>query len=1058
MAEPKANNRDLLVQEKAGLDNFFQQVNQAIPALNAELENAQASGDQKLAEKISNDILAVRNEVEAKSQRYADLDFELTSGIEQVKEATGRLREGKTKEEFITRPAMFSGMGGSMPSYTPAQYDQRLVEEQKKKDLSLVSGVAPENIDLNPLNVPPSQRMALGALQSPEARGKYIESKYGQGNVLPVTLGNENEFLVKRNNGTAFVTEKKGLAGTVGAAIVEAPIVVGETAAFLKTLAGTGSPPLALVASGATRAGMGSIIDTGLETALGLEPDWSKSFYRAFSRRGTEAAISVATGALIDPASSKFLANRISSTFANEFADQLEASATRLLARERAVASAAGRSAGEVSIPAAARIGGPLGLESQQYLAGRMQGTSYGGFASSMKRTQETLRNLWDSYANGTPLNASTFKEAAAQQLKNRNKLAEEIARRSNLSVNAVRQNLDNRLARYSQAQSNQDQLGELIGAVTNQARETQNKIKNETFDRVFDFADELGANQDPKALLQFVQNTRRIESKKGAFDNSAVSSVEKRLERRANAQELLDDTYAKIDKLQNAGKEVPRRLTKEVDELKALLGPMDAREFDYWIRAVRDAKPDGAIGAGTKDQLGMAVADKMSKYRRDFYSSYQRTNPDGSIENLGSFYDNAVNEYDKRMQYEVNLLGRILNEEGGQQKMFPREIVSAVMAEPAKIRNVMDAVAQHEAQDQSRAGISNQIRGMMQNQYINNLGLGRPGSGVSSIKYDAGMVRELWGSSADRIMRSMDEINNTIGKTNLGKNLSALDVEMMGNALDENSRKQVLKQIESRLKAERDLEILENNQIFKLAKNNNFESLDPDMLAKFILSDGSTPSQVSSTLVNLSKFSPEERNAFKGDFTRELLNSFPGGKTPFGEPFTPMFDTEAFVKAMDAPIGVSSLRKKIEAVLGKEDADFLYDLAKVNNANQIKFASSGEPLRMTAGLSGVSVYLANGVTSGVKNRLMAAMLTASTKEKKKLNSAIRAMAAGVGENGQIDLAYKNMMKDVFTTRNGLASLARQAQNNEEFSLYLNEMGNRFREDDEELNRIIDEE
>ena len=1062
MAEGNAKNKDSLVQEKAELDRFFQQVNQAVPALNKELEAAQSAGNSELAAKLSNDILTVQGEVESKSQRYADLDFEISSDIGNIQESTKRLREGTTKEEFVTRPAMVGGFGGSMPSYTPAQFDKKLVEDQKKQDLSLVSGVVPENIDVNPKNVPASQRATLGAMVSPESRGKYLESKYGTqqpdgtitGNVLPLTINGNNEFLVKRKDGTAFTTEDKGLAGTLGAMAVETPIVVGETAAFLGTLGATKSPGLAYAASGASRAGMGSIIDPAIEALSGVEPQ----YFQAFTRRGTEALVGVAAGGLIDMGTSKFLANRLAPQFTNEFANTLEKSATRLTAREQAAASAAGRQAGEVSIPAGAGIAGPLGLESQQYLAGRLKGSSLAGFSGAMKRTQDTVRSLWDSFVNETPLNPSSFRAAAQSQLQNRQKLAEEIARRSNMSVTAVRQNLDNRLSQYSEIVSNEDELGRLIGAATNQAKEAQNKIKSETFDRAFDFADELGANQDPKELLNFVVNTRRAESKKGAFDNTAVRTVEARLERRANAQELLDETLAKIDKYQQAGKEVPSSLTKEVGELEALIGPMDAREFDYWIRAVKDARPDGAVGAKTKDQLGMAVSKKMAEYRRDFYSSYQRTNEDGTIENLGDFYGNAVNEYDKRMQYEVNLLGRILNEEGGQQKMFPREIVSAVMAEPAKIRNVMDAVAQYEAQDQSRAGLSGQIRGMMQNQYINSLGLGRPGVNVNSIKYDQGMVRELWGNSADRLMRSMDELNNTFGKTNLGKKLTPLDVELMGNALDENSRKQVLKQIDLRLKAEADLERLQNNEIFKLAQKNNFESLDPDMLSKFILSDGSTSSQVQSTLVNLSKFSQEERNAFKGDFVRELLNSFPGGQYSVSEPFTPMFDTVNFAKAMEAPIGTSALRKKVEAVLGKEDADFLYDLAVVNNANQIKYTPDKEPLRMTAGLSGVSLYLANGVTSGVKNRLMAVMLTASKKERKGLNRAIRAMAAGTGDSGQIDLAYKNIMKDVFTTRNGLTALARQAQDNEEFSLYLHDMANRFREDDRELDQMMGEE
>jgi hypothetical protein len=1043
--------KEQLLNEKSQLDRFFDRVNRWVPVLNQQLEQAQAAGDTNLATTLSNEILAIKREADRKSQRYADLDFEISGQMRSG--ASERLSSGLPSEEAMVSPATIS-MGGSMPAFSPARFDPSRVAEEKKRDLAYVSGIAPENIDLSPEDVPAGQRFAMGALQTSESRAKYIQGKYkGQG-VYPVNIDGRDEFLVVRPNGTAFTTEDKSFAGTAGAIAVEAPIIVGETAAFLGTLATTKSPALSYAAAAGTRTAMGSVIDSGLEQVLGIAP-FSENYFKAITRRGTEAVVGSLIGGVADVAGSKFLANRISPKFTNQFAEQLEQSAARLAKREKASAAAVGREAGEVYAPIGARIGGPLGLESQQYLAGARPNS---GFAGSMKRTQDTLRELWDSYVSKTPTRVSAYKTAAKQQFDNRQKLAEEVAKRANLSVNAVRQNLDNKLTRYSNLAANEDKLGKVVGDVVREAEQAEVLIKNETFDKAFDFADSVGASLNPQELLDFAVQTRIRESQRGAFDNTAVKSVEKRLERRANAQELLSKATNRLLKLSREGKEIPRSLEKEIDELRGMTGPIDAREFDYWIRAFNDARPENAVGSATRDQLGAAVSKNMSAYRRDFYSKFDGPLPDGASANLGSLYDNAVNQYQQRMEFEVNLLGKVLREEGGEFKMFPREIVSAVMREPAKVRNVMDAVSRYEAQNPYRNGITASIRDMMQQKYLYDLGFGKPGVNISSIKYDRGMMQELWGGSADRMMLSLDELNKTLSKTGLGKNLSYDDIRMLGSTLDDASRKKAIKQIYLRLDAERNLESLQNSEIYKLAQKGDFASIDPDMFARFLLSDGTTTSQAEKALLQLGKLDPASRNAFKGDFARELLNSFPGGNHPAGLPNTPMFDTEAAVKAMDAPIGTSNLRRKMELALGKGDAEFLYDLAKVNNANQIRIANQGEPLRMTAGLAGVSLYLAHGVTGGVRNSLMAAMLSASTPEKKMLNKAISAMAAGTGSSGQIDAAYKNMLGSMFTTRNGLMALARQAQNDEEFSMYLSQMANKFRDDQEELDKIMGEE
>lgn len=1054
MAEQEQDQFASLRDEKKQLDDFFSRVNQAVPKLEQQLKDAESAGDSNLATRISGELLAIGKEADLLGDRYAEIDYQLTGGeakLAEVQRASESLRGGGYAVRGEAEGIGGMAMGIPMPPVSlrgPLKREE--TEQSKKEALSVITNVPAEKINTDGRQMPASQRAALGALQSPEKRAQFVESKYGQGNVFPFEINGKTEFLVKKPDGTAFTTENKGFAGGAGVAIVEVPIVAAETAAGLGTLALTKSPSMAIVSSGATRATLGTAIDSGVESILGVAPD-SSDFFSTATRRGTEGAVSIIAGGIIDKGTSKYLSGRISPKFTNEFAEELEKSASRLMAREEAAARAAGRTAGEISVPAGATIGGPRGLATQQLLAGERKGA---GFVGSMRATQDTLRGLWDSFKTGAPMNPGMMRQVAQQQMQAREKLYQEIAKRSTLSAGAIRRNLEQKLGRFSQITANEDELGRVLQSALNAAEADQVAIKTATYDRFFDLADQAGFQVDPEELFSMSSNLVRDANKGGTFDNSAVNSVLKRLRRRADASELLSSAETKANILASKGKEIPSGLAKEIEDLKALQGPIDAREFDAWIRAFRDARPDTQVGAATKDQLGGEVATRMSSQRRDMYGQYTATLEDGSTANLGDFFKNAVDEYSKRMEFERNILGRVLKEEAGENRMFPREIVGAVMAEPAKIRKVLDAVRRYESQDPSRAGISDSITEMMQRQYFNSLGFGRPGVNPSAIKYDRGMMEELFGRSAPRVMRDFDDLNRTLSAQGLGKNITFDDIKLIGSTLDQNSKRQAIKQVSLRLQAERDLENLQNQEIFKLAQRGMFQGIDPDLLSKSILSDGTTITEVRQTMVQLSRLSPTARNAYKGDFIRELMNSFPGGQAPAGAPYTPMFDTQAFVKAMDAPLGKSSFRKKVESVLGKDDSTFLYDLAKVANANRIENVKTPENLRATAGMAGVSFYLAQGVGRNVRNRLMATMLSSPLAKKP---AVARALAGGLG-GGATDNAYRDLFKDVFTTRSGLMGLAHQAKDDEEFSMYLQNMAKQFKSDDDELSRAMGEE
>jgi hypothetical protein len=1037
--------RNALIIERDELDNFFNQVNSVLPQMEQELIAANSAGDVESEQRIANEIIILREEAESKSDRYADLKYEIETAPEltKIQQASEQLRSGGYKQ-YTDPNAVFIGMRSK--AFMSPKIDVKKTREALVEQVSVLTNTPKERV--NPQNeLPASDKFALGAIQSPEMRARYLATQNKNFQILPIDIDGKTEFALKKPDGSVFTTAEGGFSGFAGAAIVEVPILAAEVATFSGTLGATKSPTISLAASSGVRAVGGAAIDAGIEKAFGLDPQW----FNAFTRRGTEAAIGLVSGATIDKATSKYLANRVAPEFANNFAKELQASVSRLGLKESKIAATAGRPIREITVPIGAELGGPVALQSQQFLAGEVPTA---GFVGSMKRTQETIRYLWDGIINKTPINPQMFRQVADQQRKNQDAIASEISKRANMSEGAVKSIMEQQSQRFANIVADEDALGKTLLQFLNDAEEKAVQIKNETFNKTFGLANNAGFSISPQELLEQVSRIRREEFSKGAANDAAAKSVEARLFKRANSNQLLEEALEKANKYEEVGKLVPFELQKEIDDLASMSGPIDAFEFDRWIREMRDSRPDEMAGASTKDQFSGKIATRMSEYRRSLFDQYNTTMPDGTSVNIGKLYDDAVNVYNQRMSFERNLLGRVLKEDSGETKMFPREVVSAVMSEPTKIQNVINAIRQYELQDPQKAGIADSLIKQMQAVYFDRLGFGRPGVNVSSVKYDRNMMRELWGGSADRIMKSMDELTASMKTLKAGANITYDDVARMSSALDEKTRKNVIKQIALRNQAEQKLEALQSSEIFKLAKKGDFKSIDPDALSKSILSESSTASDVEKIMLQLGKMSTSARNLYKGDFMRALLQSFPGGASPSGAPYTPMFDTDAFVKAWQSPVGKSTFRRKLETVLGKNDAQFLYDLANVYNANTIKNVKDSEFLRATTGTGGnVSVYLAHGIASDTRNRINATLLTIGSKRK----SLVTALAKN-SLPGQVDNVYRQMLKDAFTTRSGLMSLANQASNDEEFSSYLIELGNQFIQDDEELSRIMGEE
>jgi hypothetical protein len=1010
-----------------------------------ELAKADKSGDVKLARELAGKVSTLSSALERQEKNYdVFAEQEAEEKIQDVSGATSELRSGTYKLKPQETPSLSqpsSGSGRFSPMSTFGQLPQRkaidVIDEEKKQRLSTVSGLPPEEINTKS-ELTGMQKLWMSAMVNPESKLNYLKKEFGQDAVFPVDLDGSTEFLVRKPEGGAFSTEFRGPQRALGFAVVEVPVTAAEIAAGLGTLAGTKSPSLAIISAGATRTALGTIVDNSVEALAGVKPD----FMTAFTNRGLEGGVSIVSGFGIDRASSKFLANRIAPNFANEFAQRLETSAANLTRRT-------GR---EVTIPAGAGLGGPRALQSQQELASVVTDAP---FVGQMKRMQNFMYELIDSYKTGKPVNPRIYQDTARAIGNSNRELFEQVGKAGGVPAQVVETLINKRVNNIAAQAADVDELGKFALEFGARAEKTAVDIKNATYGKFHQEADNSGFEVNAADLLREAVEIRRGLSRGGAFDSSAITRAEKALQAKVDAPRKIE----KLEEIINEKGLTPKR-QKKLEELENLAKPIDSKDFDGWIQRFRESKPEDATGGTTGEQLAEGVANKISEYRRRMYSGYDATMPDGSTANLGDLFDGAVKVYDERMAFERGTLGSLLKDDYGNFVKQPREAVSLIMREPSRMNEFLSALKKYEAEDPALAGSSDRAREMMQRQYFENLGFNKPGVSISTVKYDKGIIETLFGKSSVPLMKSFDELNKLSKTVNVSKSLTFDDVKSMSQVLDENSRKKLIQSIKERTQYENKIQNLANSEVFKLAKKGQFEKIDPDLMANTILSNSFTTAQTHDLMLQLSRYaaktqggsSANARSLFKQDFIKRILDDFPGGMPTTTSPHLPLFDTVGFAKAMDAPTGPSALRKKLEVVIGRDTVQNIYDIATVYNANIIKSKSTdGIEPRVVGGGGGLSAYLSGSITQPIRNRLLSIMLS-SDNESRLLRKALAKDING----GEVDLAYRQMFKNMFTTRNGIQMLAYQGSKDEEFSNYLSTTAKEFREDSVEFEKQME--
>jgi hypothetical protein len=325
--------------------------------------------------------------------------------------------------------------------------------------------------------------------------------------------------------------------------------------------------------------------------------------------------------------------------------------------------------------------------------------------------------------------------------------------------------------------------------------------------------------------------------------------------------------------------------------------------------------------------------------------------------------------------------------------------------------------------------------------QYLNDLGIGSK-KGVARLDYDQRMLDSLYGKKAAAAARGLDSINDKLRvlKSANVPEMTLTDLNALSSALSKDSRDKIANEIIKKDVLKQEEKKLVTSEVFKQASKGNFENIDPDLLSQTII-NAKGVDKTKAAMMRLSQSSLKERNLFKGDFYRNLLEKYPGGTPSIAAPNKAPFDETKFLA--DYNEGNSALARNMETVLGKDAAQRFYDFAKVwqgAKITNIKEAKAnarilGTPSRTTL------VVPVTPILSYGRNRYLAAML-ATGSERYGLKSALARGSLA----GDMNDVYVKTFNRMFSTREGMEALIHQTSSDPEFSVELERAVREFEE------------
>jgi hypothetical protein len=1035
-----------IAQSKTNIEAELQKILQVNKAIDQKLDAAKSAGDDVLFQSLIEDLKKMKSRENELGNEYANL-------VEKEKKPELERISGLRKELAATLYPSFyeAAQGGAdvvLPRDLPEnQVDPVAAEARKYEIVEELFKAA------NPQMLPAGVRFGVGALPTPESELEYLQQQYPDANVTPVTIGGSTKYVIKTKDGKTFTTIDMGLAGLGGAAAVEAPIVLGSTAAGIATALATKSPGAGTAAAAGAEAGLGVAADAITRAALGMNRDFSdvsRNVSESVVRRGSQAAIGAGLGVIGDVAIPAARAFRVPRDAPNLFREELFESAER----------------SGLPLPPGTTIG-PEGLRGAQELAGDYPRSRLAG---RMRDAQLEAANAFDPFRQMATRSAGDYASVAFNQAQKRNELTTKLAQNTgdNKTIidGAVKRLLD------PPSQANVDQLGGALRGTIQQLEEETAKFAGDQYALMGKIADDAGFEMSAKDALAKVQEARRNLNASGFADVSGVEKIERDLIARRDAFIEIEKAERRLKSFQTMQQRAKNPLeaskyngkiqdaVSKLEDLKAINRPLNFKDFNELIKRYGSLRSENLVGASPSDIFGTQVSNELSALRSQIFKGYNMTDASGVTRNLADEFRITADAVAGRNNMQKNTLGSILKEAGGESVATQRDVVRIAMKDPETMDRVLRAA---QDLDVAQPGASKAIREGMQAQYMQDIGMGRQGN-IDRLNYDPGKLDILFGADSPKIARGLDTLNEKLSRIK-GVTISDItrdDLTALSSALSKRERNELADKIIKREAIKKQENELVNSAIFDAATKGNFDQIDPDLLSAAIFSGGKSVKSVRDVeiaMAQLSKASPDARNLFKRDFLRMFLDRYKGGKTTAAVPFKELFDVDKFLADYGTSRNPTELGKKMNIVLGQDAANQIYDIARIYQANTIKSAAeSGSSLRIIASSKDVNIIAPiSKLTIGLRNRILAESLANES-----TRAGLRNALAGNALSQNANDAYLRMFQGAFATRQGLTSLARQVSGDEELSYELEQAAQAFAEKEQndpdfsELNRRFD--
>lgn len=868
--------------------------------------------DPMAAEKFAAPFRGKQGHIAALSQMVEEKRQELINEIKTGKYLDVGVLQGKLLQ---------TDKDGRVLNYEELGLDepyQATEEFYKKRTGEVLSVLIGENVEMDEgLNA--SDRIALSFL-SPEKQDQILSKKFA-GKTKNINVAGTTFRLFQENGKWRPVNPIGFQASDLAMLPAEIAPTIGAIGGAVLGTGATGGPWGGAMGAAGGYTALGTIQDRVASSVMGAE----QTFAEDLGRRSLEGMVGVPIDMLLAVPAAKFGARKLAGkkspiTFRDEVRE-----AEKLIERQT----------GE-KLRASDLLEG--GLQKAQR---RLEAAERRPGKSQMSRdAQEILYRVQQFKDNATPLQKGENLYGSAlrglQQSVDQNTKMVSLynSRVAQILEAAQRKRMESLVPTYQTG--GPDSLGRRMSTIVTEAAEASEKAKKEAYDTIF-YPKAIPAvgDIDPVKVARVIEAGHYAEAARSA----EVTAITMELRARPRNARKIALLQRKIDQ----GKLSPKNTEKakdEIEKLRELSGPLNAKSLDKYIRRVSKAHPETLVG-GTEQQIAAGrAANAADAFRRRLYQ-------DKGVLNL---YDQATQKYDAFRQFDKTSLGSIVQDATGYASKTATGISNAITGDPEVATRVLDAVRKQ------IPGQFGEMQGLARDAYLRRIGI-KESQGMlpSELTHDPEMVAALWGrdefgratpGAAKRMNKILDDLHRDLKTYKLDSSkIQPEDLDKLQTAFDPNEFSVIRRNILNRVRNEQESDKVLASTLVKIAKKGHREAVDSHEFPRALWS--ASADDVAVILKNFSD--PSDISNLKGDYMGYFFAHYkPKGEYgPYG---TSLWDGKRF---LDDIAKNPNIKRNMEAVLGKSEVEKLMAHSKIMQA--VRRPSTGDPGSRIGGKFGES-------------------------------------------------------------------------------------------------------